>query len=155
LKQKLRRTQRHQKRTLKSSKDLNTSYTETGGPDHESTFHSDNVLREEGESGGEVDDEEQIWNNNGGLSNLLGGEVQRQQKIINVCKKGMDDIFLFDLFVVLDIKPDRPPFLIGVTRKKDMQVLQQQILDDCEQLYDEFKGLKGLRVKDMKVPSNQ
>jgi len=73
------------------------------------------------------------------------------QKIISANSRGKDDIFLFDIFISLDIKPDRPPFLIGITKKRDFATLHQQIREDVQELFDEFKGLKGLRVKDMKI----
>lgn len=72
-------------------------------------------------------------------------------KILSVSILGKDNISLFDIYVNLSLKPGKPPFLINITKKMTLDQLQQLIKDNIEMLYEEFKGLKGFKIKAIKV----
>lgn len=67
-----------------------------------------------------MDEQDLIWNNNGGTENLLVD--QNKQETINVSDLGRDDRKLFDIMISLESKPDDKN-LIEITMKQDFNNL--------------------------------
>jgi hypothetical protein len=56
---------------------------------------------------------------------------------------------MFDVYVSLNTMPqDR--LLIEITQQQDFNSLFSRIRESLEMKYENFKGLKGIRVKEMK-----
>lgn len=88
-----------------------------------------------------------VYLNNGGVEDMV--QSQNNQEVINVSKTTKDDKIEFDVTVSLYSKPnDR--FIFQITKKQDFQRFFSQIKDAFEIKYDHFKGLKGLRVKNLR-----
>lgn len=99
-----------------------------------------------------VDDDEEddmIWANNGGTSDQV--MFSKNNVIINVSSKGIDDRALFDVYVSLKNLPDER-LLVTISKKLTMQDLYNLVIEAFEMKYAYFKGLKGLRVKEMISP---
>ena len=91
--------------------------------------------------------DETIWENNGGVGDLALS--QNNQVMINVSKTNQNDKRLFDVYVSLETMPqDR--LLIEITQQQDFETLYIRIKESLEMKYEQFKGLKGLKVKEMK-----
>lgn len=64
-------------------------------------------------------------------------------------KRNQDDKRVFDVYVSLSTMPqDR--LLIEITERQDFHNLVQKIEESLVMTYDHFKGLRGIRVKEMK-----
>ena len=89
-----------------------------------------------------------IFQNNGGVEDMV--KSHNYQEVINVSKKTKDDKIEFDITVSLYSAP-KDRFMFQITQKMNFQLFFAQIKDAFELKYDYFKGLKGLRVKNMRV----
>lgn len=67
-----------------------------------------------------------------------------------MAKSTRDDKLLFDVFFSLYNKPNER-LLIQVTKKQDFKQFLSKINESLELRYDNFKGLKGLRVKELRT----
>lgn len=95
----------------------------------------------------EQNSEETMWENNGGVGDLALN--QNNQLMINVCKTNQNDKKMFDIYISLESMPqDR--LLIEITQQQDFETLFMRIQESLEMKYEQFKGLKGLKVKEMK-----
>ena len=69
--------------------------------------------------------------------------------MINISKSGKDDRRLFDVFVSLsDMVTER--MLVEITQKQSFQMFSATIEEALQLRYEHLKGLKGLRVRDMR-----
>lgn len=92
-----------------------------------------------------------VYLNNGGVEDMV--KSQNNVEVINVSKTTKDDKIEFEVTVSLYSRPnDR--FFFQITKKQDFQRFFSQIKDAFELKYDYFKGLKGLRVKNLRVKPN-
>lgn len=91
-------------------------------------------------------DEGTIWENNGGVSDVIN--FGHGQEIVSVSRTNQRDQRMFDVYVSLKTMPqDR--FHIQVTQKQDFNALFDRIRESLELKYEQLKGLKGLRVKEI------
>ena len=90
----------------------------------------------------------QVFLNNGGVHDEIMSH--NYQEVISTCKKSKEDKILFEVNISLYSKTE-DRFHLTVTKKMDFQQFFSQIKDAFELKYDYFKGLKGLRVKNLKV----
>ena len=95
----------------------------------------------------EEDIQEEIWNNNGGT----GDEVRypKGAEIVNVSKAGKDNKKIFDIYMSLKTNP-KERLLIEIMQHENFTSLYSRIKESLEIKYDYLKGLKGLRVIDMR-----
>ena len=93
------------------------------------------------------DIQEEIWNNNGGT----GDEVRypKGAEIVNVSKAGKDNKKIFDIYMSLKTNP-KERLLIEIMQHENFTSLYSRIKESLEIKYDYLKGLKGLRVIDMR-----
>ena len=85
------------------------------------------------------DDDNLMWNNNGGTGDLLL-DFEAKNAIIHVSKDGRFDRYLFDIFVSLESKEDEK-MIIEIYKRKDLSQLLQDIREALEIKYEELKGL--------------
>lgn len=85
------------------------------------------------------------WENNGGVDDLAA----QYQEIISVCKSNQNDKRMFDVFVSLKAMP-RDRHLITITQKQDFTSFFSRVREVLEIQYEQFQGLKGLRVTEIK-----
>ena len=90
-----------------------------------------------------------IWANNGGIDDRV--TFSKNNVIINVSSKGIDDRALYDVYVSLKSSPDER-LLITISKKLTMQDLYNLVIEAMESKYTYLKGLKGLRVAEMVSP---
>ena len=97
-------------------------------------------------------DVECIWTNNGGTGDVLS--FNQNNFIINVHENGRKDKKLWDIYVSLKSRPE-DRFLIEITKKTTYKILSELINLALEERYDHLKGLKGLRVTELKINSTK
>lgn len=88
-----------------------------------------------------------VWYNNGGTGDNV--YFPKDAEIINVSKSGKDNKKIFDIYMSLKNKPEER-LLIEIMQHENFDSLYQRIKESLEIRYDYLKGLKGLRVIEMK-----
>ena len=94
------------------------------------------------------DEDECIWNNNGGTGDVLS--FTQNNFIINIHENGRKDKKLWDIYVSLKSRPE-DRFIIEITQKTTYKKLSELIKTALEERYEHLKGLKGLRVTEINL----
>ena len=97
-----------------------------------------------------IDDEDEdfIWQNNGGVQDHIF--YTKNNVIINVSRKGRDDKGLFDVYISLKSLPEER-LILTISKKQSLADLYKLTIDALVVKYEFFKGLKGIRIKEMTV----
>lgn len=94
------------------------------------------------------EDEDFIWANNGGVQDHI--RYTKNNVIINVSRKGKDDKGLFDVYISLKCLPEER-LIATISKKQSLADLYKLVIEALVMKYEFFKGLKGIRIKEMIV----
>lgn len=87
-----------------------------------------------------------FWKNNGGVQD----QIESANLQINVASTGREDRYLFDVYVSLETTPNLRS-LIEITQRLTISSFIGSVREALESKYPNLNGLKGLRIKEMKI----